>query len=344
MSKIPDKRAQTLLKALIECYIMEGEPVGSRTLARVSGLDLSSASIRHIMVRLEEMGLVASPHPSAGRVPTARGYRLFVDTLLAIKPLEEEAVRELEHTLQPDSPQRLAQAASLLLSELTSFVGVVQTPLRAEVAFRHIEFLRLTGRRVLLILVTVDGGVQNHLLSTEREYTVSELIEAANFLNAHYSGQQLLNVMSCLESELRQLNGDLTELMSAVLRFNHSSLAKDEDSIVIHGGSNLLRVRDFSGDLMRFSELFGTIERRTEILKLLGETRRAQGIRLFIGEESGVMALDECSVVTAPYCINGQVVGTLGVIGPTRMAYQKIIPIVDVTARVISEALSYHEA
>lgn len=344
MSRMLDKRAQYLLKALVEYYIAQGQPVGSRTLARVAGVDLSSASIRHIMVNLEDMGLVVSPHTSAGRVPTVRGYRLFVDTLLTVTPLEESAVRELENLLRPDSPQRLAQSASLLLSELTCFAGMVQMPRRADVAFRHVEFLRLSGRRVVLILVTVDGDVQNHLLTTERDYSVSELTEAANFLNRHYAGQELMHVIAQLEAELMVLKNNLSELMSAVIHFGQASLVKDEDTVIISGEGNLLRVRDLSGDWVRFSELLGTIERRTDVLKLLNQSRTAEGISLFIGEEAGVVALDECSIITAPYCINGQVVGTLGVIGPTRMAYQKIIPIVDVTARLVSGALSYSES
>jgi heat-inducible transcriptional repressor len=336
-----NERAQRLLKTLIERYIADGQPVGSKTLSMLSGMELSSASIRNILADLEGMGLIASPHTSAGRIPTAKGYRLFVDHLLTIQPLEELAMRELKSNLQPDSPQRIAQAASTLLSDLTHFAGVVVTPQRSDVAFRQIEFLRLSERRILMILVTLDGDVQNHLLTTERDYSPSELVEAGNFISQHYAGQGLSAIASRVAVELRELQGNITELMSAAVRFGQSSLGSPSDAVVIAGGMNLLNVRDLSEDLSRLRELFATFERKTELLKLLNQGQDAQGVNIFIGEESGVMTLDECSVVTAPYSINGMVVGTLGVVGPTRMAYERVIPIVDITARLVSSALSY---
>jgi heat-inducible transcriptional repressor len=336
-------RSERLLKTLVELYIADGQPVGSRTLAEASGLELSSASIRNMLADLEGMGLVAAPHTSAGRMPTSRGYRVFVDRLLTVSPLESEAVRELEHGLQPDSPQRLVQAASSLLSELTHFAGVVVTPQRPDVAFRQVEFLRLSERRVLLILVTLDGDVQNHLLQTERDYSPGELVEAGNLLNQHYAGQGLSRIATGLETELLLLKRDITELMSAAIDFGRQSMRKAENAVVISGGSNLLRVSDLSDDMNRMRELFDVFERKTELLNLLNQSREAQGVNLFIGDESGVITLGECSVVTAPYRINGQVVGTLGVIGPTRMAYERVIPIVDITSRLVSSALSYEE-
>jgi heat-inducible transcriptional repressor len=338
-----NQRAQRLLKALVERYIADGQPVGSRTLAMMSGLDLSAASIRNVLADLENLGLVASPHTSAGRIPTARGYRLFVDNLLTVSPLESNAVRELEHNLQPDSPQRLVQAASTLLSDLSHFAGVVVTPQRADAAFRQVEFLRLSEKRILLILVTLDGDVQNHLIHTERDYSPTELIEAGNFLNMHYAGQGLFSIAERIEVELHHLKGDISDLMSAAIVLGRQTLESPEDSVVISGKSNLLHVRDLAEDLTRLRELFDTFERKTELLILLNQSRQAQGVNLYIGEESGVMTLGECSVVTAPYCINGQVVGALGVIGPTRMAYERVIPIVDITARLVSSALSYSE-
>jgi heat-inducible transcriptional repressor len=343
MSTMLNQRAQRLLKALVERYIADGQPVGSRTLSMMGGLDLSAASIRNVLADLENMGLVVSPHTSAGRIPTSKGYRLFVDNLLTVSPLGNAAMRELEHNLQPDSPQRLVLAASSLLSDLTHFAGVVVTPQRPDVAFCQVEFLRLSERRVLLILVTLDGDVQNHLLHTERDYNATELIEAGNFLNQHYAGQGLSSIAERVESELLSLKGDITELMSAAIVFGRQTLASPEHAVVISGENKLLQVRDLSEDLSRLRELFDTFERKTELLKLLNQTRAAQGVSLYIGEESGVLTLDECSVVTAPYRINGQVVGTLGVIGPTRMAYERVIPIVDITARLVSSALSYAE-
>ncbi|QEL54635.1 heat-inducible transcriptional repressor HrcA [Chromobacterium paludis] len=338
-----NERAQHLLKILIERYIADGQPVASKTLSLLPGVELSSASVRNVLADLEDMGLIASPHTSAGRVPTARGYRLFVDRLLTIRPLDDVSLHELEHSLQPDSPQRIVQAASSLLSELTSFAGVVLTPQRSDVAFRQIEFLRLSERRVLMILVTLDGDVQNHLLLTERDYTQSELIEAGNFINQHYAGQGLGAVAQRVEGELAQLQGDIAELMAAAVKLGQQTLSQSSEDVVVSGRSRLLQVNDLSDDLSRLRELFGVFERKTELLKLLAQGRDASGVNIFIGEESGVVTLDECSVVTAPYCINGQVVGTLGVVGPTRMAYERVISIVDITARLVSNALSFRD-
>jgi heat-inducible transcriptional repressor len=343
MDRMLNERAQFLLKALIERYIADGQPVGSRTLSKMAGLELSSASIRNVMADLEDMGLIVSPHTSAGRVPTARGYRLFVDHLLAIRPLGDSEVSQIANELVPDSPQKVAQAASHLLSDLTHFVGVIVTPQRSDTAFRQIEFLRLSERRVLLILVTVAGDVQNHLITTERDYSPSELVEASNFINTHYAGQRLDNIAERVTAELKQLQSDITELMSVAIRFGQQSLSELSENVVIAGENRLLRVTDLSEDLTRLRELFDTFERRSELLSLLNRSRGAQGVRLFIGDESGVMTLGDCSVVTAPYRINNQVVGTLGVIGPTRMDYERVIPIVDITARLMSSALSYTE-
>lgn len=336
-----NERAQLLLKTLIERYIADGQPVGSRTLSRVSNLDLSAASIRNIMSDLEEMGLLASPHTSAGRVPTARGYRVFVDQLITITPPEAAALQQMHNGLHPDSPQRLAAAASQLLSDLTCFAGVVMMPKRPDMAFRQVEFLRLSEKRILLILVTLDGDVQNHLLLTAKDYTSSELIEAANYLNHHYAGQALDRVVADLQAELGSLQADIANLMNAAIRAGQQALQDDSQAVVIAGEKRLLGVDDLSSNLSNLRGLFDIFERKTELLHLLENSRQAQGVRLFIGDESGVMPLGECSVITAPYRINSQVVGTLGVIGPTRMAYERVIPIVDITARLVSGALSH---
>jgi len=343
MNGMLNDRAQRLLKTLIERYIADGQPVGSRTLSMLSGLELSSASIRHVMAELEEMGLVVSPHTSAGRVPTARGYRMFVDHLLTIGPLQDSLMSQLAIGLRPDSPQRSVQAASALLSELTHFAGVVVTPQRPDAAFRQIEFLRLSEKRILLILVTLDGDVQNHLLTPERDYGSDELTRAANFLNTHYAGLGLATVAERMSAELSQLQSDISSLMATAIELGRRAQADAAESVVISGEGKLLQVADLSDDLTRLRELFATFEHKTELLQLLNQSRGGQGVRIFIGEESGVMTLGDCSVVTAPYLIDGQVVGTLGVVGPTRMAYEKVIPIVDITARLLSSALSQHE-
>lgn len=337
-----NERTQRLLKVLVERYIADGQPVASKTLAAVSGLKLSAASIRNMLADLEGRGLIASPHTSSGRVPTQQGYRLFVDRLLTVQPLESLMLAEIRQSLQPDSPQRVLQAASQMLSELTQFAGVVMTPQRPDGAFRQIEFLRLSECRVLMILVTLEGDVRNHLFTTTRDYRASELIEAASFLNRHYAGQALDGVVGRMAQELAGLQGDISGLMTAAIRFGHHSLNAG-DEVMVAGEGKLLHVHDFAGDLQRLRELFDTFQRKTELLQLLEQGRQAPGVNLFIGDESGVMTLDDCSVVIAPYRLNGQVVGTLGVIGPTRMAYERVIPIVDMTARLVSSALNFNE-
>ena len=337
-----DKRAQVLLKTLIERYIAEGQPVGSRTLSKHSGLDLSPATIRNVMSDLEDMGFIASPHTSAGRVPTPAGYRFFVDTLLVVKPLETRELDRLEGELHPDNPQRVIHAASQLLSQLTQFAGVVMTPRRHAVTFKHIEFLRLSEKRILLIVVTTDGDVQNRILFTERDFSASELVEAANYVNQNYSGQSFEDVRARLQGELREIGQDLIKLMSAALDAGNRALAEGGEQYVISGEHNLLSVQGLSQDMSRLKQLFELFERKTSLFQILDVSLRGQGVQIFIGGESGVTAPDDVSVVTAPYKVDGAVVGTVGVIGPTRMAYDRVIPIVDVTAKLLSSALSQH--
>jgi heat-inducible transcriptional repressor len=335
-----DPRAQHLLKSLIERYIIDGQPVGSRVLSRQSGLELSPATIRNVMADLEEMGFITSPHTSAGRVPTALGYRFFVDSLLVVKPLDQSEISELQDQFQADRPQALVSAAAQLLSSLTQFAGVVATPRRREPTFRHIEFLRLSERRVLLIIVTPDGDVQNRILHTDRQYTPSQLIEASNFFNDHYAGQPFAAIRGLLADELKQLREDVVGLMTAAVDAGDAALADSRDDLVVSGEKNLLSASDLSSNMDRLRRLFEVFEQKTSLLHLLDLSQRAHGVHLFIGGESGLAPLDECSVITAPYEIDGQVIGTLGVIGPTRMAYERVIPIVDVTARLLSNALT----
>jgi heat-inducible transcriptional repressor len=335
-----DKRAQILLKTLIERYIAEGQPVGSRTLSRHAGLDLSPATIRNVMSDLEEMGLIASPHTSAGRVPTPLGYRFFVDTLLVVKPIASDELLQLEDQLHPDNPQRAIRAASQLLSQLTSFAGVVMTPRRRALTFRQIEFLRLSEKRVLLIVVTPEGDVQNRILFTEREYTPSELVSAANYINQNYSGHSFEDIRKRLQEELGEIRQDLMSLMSAALEAGNKAVSEGSEQYVISGEHNLLAVRDLSQDMGRMRQLFELFEHKTSLVQILDLSLRGEGVRIFIGGESGVAAPDEVSVVTSPYKVGDEVVGTVGVIGPTRMAYDRVVPIVDVTAKLLSSALS----
>jgi heat-inducible transcriptional repressor len=333
-----DKRAQTLLKTLIERYIVEGQPVGSRTLSRHSGLELSPATIRNVMSDLEELGFIASPHTSAGRIPTALGYRLFVDSLLTVKPLASAEISELTGSMQLSQPQQAINAASQLLSQLTQFAGVVIVP-RQQKRIRQIEFLTLSDKRVLLILVTMDGDVQNRILHTQRDYSPSELTEAANFLNQNYAGQDLEQIRNNLRTELSQLRSDMSELMTAAVAAGEDTKGNGTQYI-ISGERNLLGVEDLYSNMSRLRQLFDMFDQKTSLAHLLELSNRAEGVQVFIGGESGIAPLDECSVVTAPYEVNGEVIGTLGVIGPTRMAYERVIPIVDITARLLSNALS----
>ncbi|MCP5269564.1 MAG: heat-inducible transcriptional repressor HrcA [Zoogloeaceae bacterium] len=336
-----DERARILLKTLVERYIAEAQPVGSRALSKFSGLDLSAATVRNVMADLEEAGFIASPHTSAGRIPTARGYRFFVDSLLTICPLERARVREIEDQLQSLQPQQLISSASNLLSGLTHFAGVVITPRRAAPRIKQIEFVSLSEKRILLILVTADGDVQNRILLTERPYTPSELVTAGNILNQHFAGMDFEQIRRRLQDELRQLRTDLQSLMSAALTAGDEALSSSGTPYVISGEKNLLEVEEFSSNMSRLRELFDLFEQRTSLVQLLDVSSRADGVQLFIGGESGLAPLDECSVVTAPYEVNGQIVGSVGVIGPTRMAYERVIPIVDITAKLLSSALTY---
>jgi heat-inducible transcriptional repressor len=335
-----DDRAKILLKALVERYIADGQPVGSRTLSRASGLDLSAATIRNVMADLEELGLIVSPHTSAGRVPTPKGYRLFVDTMLTARPQGMgELSSEAHGQLQPDQPQRVIANAAHILSSLSHFVGVVTAPRKASV-FRHIEFLRLGDKRVLVILVAPDGDVQNRVIFTAEDFSQSQLVEASNILNAHYSGLTIEEMRERLRSEVDQLRGDIASLMQAAVQAGGEAMAESSDQLVLSGERNLLTVEDFSHDLGSLRRMFDLFEQKTQLMRLLDGSSRADGVRIYIGGESQVVPFEELSVVSAPYEIHGQVVGTLGVIGPTRMAYDRMIEIVDITSRLVSNALS----
>ena len=337
-----DSRAQTLLKALVERYIADGQPVGSRALSKISGLDLSPATIRNIMADLEEMGFVASPHTSAGRVPTPRGYRVFVDTLLTVQPIDESALESrMQQRLQTHSQQKLLSNAAQILSSLSQFAGIVLTP-RHESIFQQIDFLRLSEKRILLVIVAPNGDVQNRLLLTEADYTPSQLTHAANYINQHYGGMSFDDVRLHLKGELRQLRDDMTRLMEAAVDAGSDAMADTGEDVVISGERNLLSVADLSSNMAALRKLFEVFEQKTGLMQLLDISSQANGVQIFIGGESQLVPMDEMSVVTAPYEANGKIIGTLGVIGPTRMAYERVIPIVDITAKLLSNALSHH--
>ena len=332
-----DDRAKLLLKALVERYIADGQPVGSRTLSKASGLELSPATIRNVMSDLEDLGLIVSPHTSAGRIPTARGYRLFVDTMLTVQrgPLGK-------HSLAPDQPQKVISNAANLLSSLSQFVGVVVAPRRTSV-FRHIEFLRLSDRRVLVIIVSPEGDVQNRVIFTEVDFAQQQLVEAANYLNANYIGLDIEQVRERLKNEVESLRAEIASLMHAAVAANSEVLAETADEVVISGEKNLLSVSDFAHDMGHLRRAFDLFEQKAQLMRLLDVTGRAEGVRIFIGGESQVVPFEDLSIVSAPYEVDGQVVGTLGVVGPTRMAYDRMIQIVDITSKLVSNALSHHK-
>ncbi|WP_101049702.1 heat-inducible transcriptional repressor HrcA [Macromonas nakdongensis] len=332
-----DDRSKLLLKTLVERYIADGQPVGSRTLSRAAGLDLSPATIRNVMSDLEELGLIASPHTSAGRIPTARGYRLFVDTMLTVRR-DQLATPS---SLVADRPLQVINQAAHMLSSLSQFVGVVMAPKRSSV-FRHIEFLSLSDRRVLVILVSPDGEVQNRVIHTQSDFTQTQLQEAANFLNAHYAGLTIDAVRERLKTEVDALRGEIAALMVKAVEAGSEAMAAQDD-VVVSGERNLLSVSDFTHDMGHLRKMFDLFEQKTQLMRLLEVSHQAEGVRIFIGGESQVVPYEELSVVSAPYEVDGQVVGTLGVIGPQRMPYDRMIQIVDITAKLVSNALSQNK-
>jgi heat-inducible transcriptional repressor len=337
-----DDRAKLLLKALVERYIADGQPVGSRTLAKAAGMELSPATIRNVMSDLEELGLIASPHTSAGRIPTARGYRLFVDTMLTVRRDALPPVSEMTASgLESGQPHRVISQAAHMLSNLSQFVGVVMAPRRASV-FRHIEFLSLSDRRVLVIIVSPDGEVQNRIIHTQVTFTQSQLLEASNFLNTHYAGLTMEAVRERLRTEVDALRGEIAELMKTAVEIGTEG-NQAQDEVVVSGERNLLSVSEFSSDMGNLRRMFDLFEQKTQLIRLLDVSAQADGVRIYIGGESQVVPYEDLSVVTAPYEVDGQVVGTLGVIGPQRMSYERMIQIVDVTAKLVGNALSHHK-
>jgi len=336
-------RAEILLKSLVDRYIKEGHPVGSRTLARQTELDLSPATVRNIMSDLEELGLIFSPHTSAGRIPTESGYRLFVDSLLTVKPLNQSILDDLEGELSaPDDPKKMLAAASDMLSSITHYAGLVMLPRDTQTTLKQIEFVPLSGGRILTIMVSSDGQVQNRVMASNRPFDRDELQEAANFFNAVYAGQKLPYVRKRILAELDQDRDEMNRLMRLAISMAREILADDESSsedMMVSGEANLLDVPDLA-HLDTLRDLFETFKTKRQLLDLLDNSVNSRGVHIFIGEESGCRVFGDCSIVTAGYQVDGCYVGTLGVIGPTRMAYEKVIPMVDVTARLLGAALS----
>jgi len=336
-----DERAQILLKTLVEHYVTDGQPMGSKALLQHSGLGLSPATIRNIMSDLEALGFVSSPHTSAGRIPTQQGYRFFVDSLLSMQPLESKQIEQLESTLTSTDQNELITTAADMLSELTQFAGMILIPKRKALVFKHLEFMPLSDKRILVIIVSTDGSVQNRIILSDTPYSASNLTEASNYFNAHYSGQTFEQARHQLHGDLKKMQADISHLMTAALEEPNPSQSKNkEEDVIIAGERNLLNVDELATNVITLRKLFDVFEQRSSLMQLLDNSQKAEGVQIFIGGESGYSPLDECSMVTSPYQVDGQVVGTLGVIGPTRMAYERVIPIVDVTAKLLSNALS----
>ena len=332
-----DTRTQHLLKTLINHHIVDGQPVGSKTLTASSGLELSSASIRNIMKDLEDAGFISSPHTSAGRIPTQKGYRFFVDSLVTMKSPNKSDLDMLQNSLNTSNTKELINITADTLSSLTNFAGVVMIPKAKKISFKHIEFLNLSKTRILVIIVTSDGSVQNRVLDTQEEYDQSTLIEASNFFNEHYKDLDINLIKEKIIEELSTMKKNMTSLMSAAVELSINP--KLDENLILAGQRNLLDTVDLSQNVKSIKKIIELFEKKTSLLQLLEKSHHSSGMQIFIGEESGYQALDECSIVTAPYQSDGEVIGILGVIGPTRMAYERVIPIVDITAKMLSKSI-----
>ena len=339
-----DPRARQLLRTLVSRHIHDGEPVGSQTLARHAGLDLSAATIRNILASMEDIGLLAAPHSSAGRIPTAQGYRLFVDSLLQVKPLADGELARLRSELPAGAgTQALLGNTSELLSAMTRFVGMVSVPKREGFVFRQIEFVALDPQRVLAILVFADNEVQNRVVQVRRAFDPAELEQAANYLNSHFAGLTLAQIRASLLRDLRHARSEMQQLLATSVELAEHAFAPGRedhvpDAVLVAGQTRLMGLQDLA-DVDRLRALFEAFAEKRELLQLLERTARAPGMRVFIGEETGLAPLEGMSLVTAPYGIDGRMVGVLGVIGPSRMAYERVIPVVEATAAVLGAAL-----
>lgn len=345
-----DDRAKLLLKTLVSRYIADGMPIGSRTLSESDGIELSPATIRNVMSDLESLGLIRSPHTSAGRIPTAQGYRIFVDTLLTSESAASLTESELTHHAADNStlsqaiaahqPKQIITQAADLLSSLSHFVGVVRAPSKS-IKLQHIEFLRLSEKRILLILVSMDGDVQNRVLYTPTDYTQEQLQQAAHNISARCAGRDLHQIRDTLAAEINSLRNEVAHLMQAAVDTSEQTLKESEQTVVVSGERNLLAVDDFSSNLDQLRAAFDLFEQKTQLLHLLDASNTAEGVQIYIGGESQYMPYEDFSVVSAPYQIDGSIVGRLAVVGPTRMQYDKMIQIVDITAKLVGSALTH---
>lgn len=338
-----NERADKLLRALIELHVGDGRAVGSRTLAREAGLSLSPATIRNVMSDLEEMGLIESPHTSAGRIPTPKGYRVFVDRMMTVKPLDEGLVKNIQEEFASEyDPSNLVAKASNMIAELTQFAGIVMLSGEKESTFKQIEFLKLSENRVLAILISADGQVQNRVIAVDVSLSDSELIEAANYFNERYSGRQMADVRRLLLGEMKEDSHEINRITQTLAEIGAPIFDKeagDDPTMVVSGEEQLMDIPEL-GELKRLRRLFDTFKTKHDLVELLDKSLRASGISIFIGDESGHSALNDVSVVVSPYEADGRVIGVVGVVGPTRMAYDQVVPVVDITARLLGNALS----
>ncbi len=337
------EREQHIFRLLVQQYIDEGNPVGSRTLSKMPGVNVSAASVRNVMGDLEEMGLLAAPHTSAGRVPTSNGYRLFVDTMLQVQPLVEKDLGDLKARLTPDQNEKsMLEHATNYLSRFTNMAGVVTLPKRSATIFRQIEFLPLSEKRVLVILVVNEKNVQNRILTLDRDYESQELQEIANYLNNKYAGRKLEELRDVIRTELQNTRETMNEKMEQMITmagkvFDNDDNA-DEEDVIVAGQTNLMNFSELS-DVQGLRELFEAFNQKRDMYHVLERCISAEGVQIFIGQEAGYNVLDMCSLVTSPYEVDGEMVGILGVVGPTRMAYDRVVPVVDVTSKLLSAAL-----
>ena len=335
------ERSLFLFKSLVEHFINDGQPVGSRTLVRDLDLDLSAATIRNVMADLEDMGFLRSPHTSAGRIPTARGYRLFVDSLLRVNDLGSEEIHRIAEEMDSgDSIQNLLERTSSMLSDITHLASVVMLPRLEQSTLNQVEFMSLPDNRILVVLVMSDNEIQNKIIHTARTFSASELEQAANYLNKMFSDKDLPEIRREMLAELKSMKDNVNQLMQAAIEMAQQAIdSGSKDDYVLAGETNLMGVSGW-GDIDRLKRLFDTFNRKRDILHLLEQSINAKGVQIFIGEESGYEVLDDCSIVTSPYESEGQILGVLGVIGPTRMDYERVIPIVDLTAKMLGSALN----
>ncbi len=337
-----NERAQHILRTMVQRFICDGMPVGSKALTCNSGIDLSSATIRHVMSDLEGLGYIKSPHTSAGRIPTEKGYRFFVDALLRTEALQLKKEIEFNINLDADSPKGVYDSASNLLSGLTQMAAVVMLPRHDSFSLRQIEFLPLSDNRVLAILVVNEEEVENRIIHTERSFSSSELVEIANYLNESFGGKDLSLVREKILSEMKEHKDSMNQMMCMAITMAEKVFGdsdNNKEDYILAGQTNLMGFAELSG-ADRLKDLFKAFNQKQEVLQLLDKCISADGVQIFIGQESGYDVFDGCSFVTSPYSVNGDPVGVLGVIGPTRMAYDRIIPVVDMTAKLLSAAIA----